>query len=228
MTEVEWLVCGDPRPMLRFLEGKASDRKRRLFACACCRRIWHLIPDEYARHAVACGEEYADGRLAGWQLMVANGEVERALRAPGALHGPSRQAYQAVWQASNAAWPWPAPHLAAEAAAVAVKYRAREGRGAGRPSAQRERAGQCALLRDLFNPFRPVALDPAWNNGTILKLAQALYEDRALPSGHLNDLPILADALEDAGCDNADILNHCRHEGPHVRGCWVVDLLPDK
>ena len=63
----------------------------------------------------------------------------------------------------------------------------------------------------------------AWNDGTVRKIAQAIYDERAF-----DRLPILADALEDAGCDNADILNHCRNGGEHVRGCWVVDLLLGK
>ena len=86
---------------------------------------------------------------------------------------------------------------------------------------------RCDLLREIFgNPFRPVALDSswlAWNDGTIPELAQSIYDQRAF-----DRLPALADALEVAGCTNADILNHCHSEGPHVRGCWVVDLLLGK
>ena len=83
------------------------------------------------------------------------------------------------------------------------------------------------LLRDIFgNPFRPVAVDPAWlvwHDGIIGKLAQRIYDERAFA-----DLPILADALEEAGCTNAELLAHCRHPGPHARGCWAVDLLLGK
>ena len=90
-----------------------------------------------------------------------------------------------------------------------------------------ERAAQTRLLRDIFgNPFHPVAVDPAWlawNDGAIPKMAQAIYGERAF-----DRLPLLADALEDAGCTEADILAHCRGPGPHVRGCWVVDLLLGK
>jgi hypothetical protein len=59
-----------------------------------------------------------------------------------------------------------------------------------------------------------------WNNGTVARLAQAIYSDNCFA-----DLPILADALEEAGCENEPILQHCRQPGQHVRGCWVVDLL---
>jgi hypothetical protein len=88
-----------------------------------------------------------------------------------------------------------------------------------------ECATQAALLRDVLgNPFRrppplPAAIQ-AWNYGTVVKLAKAVYDGRAF-----DRMPILADALEEAGCDNADIRAHCRGPGPHVRGCWVVDLL---
>ena len=85
----------------------------------------------------------------------------------------------------------------------------------------------CRLVREIFgNLFRPVNVNPAWlvwNDGTIPKLAQSIYDDRAF-----DRLPVLADALEEAGCTNAEILEHCRGPGPHVRGCWVVDLVLGK
>jgi hypothetical protein len=77
------------------------------------------------------------------------------------------------------------------------------------------------LLRDIFgNPFRPVAFDPAWRTDTAMSLARVMYETRDFTA-----MPILADALQDAGCEHADILDHCRGSGPHVRGCCVVDLV---
>ena len=88
-----------------------------------------------------------------------------------------------------------------------------------------------AILRCIFvNPFRPVSLDPAWRTPTVTALATATYEERILPAGTLDPdrLAVLADALEEAGCDNADILAHLRGPGPHVRGCWVLDLLLEK
>ncbi|MCE9566659.1 MAG: hypothetical protein K8U57_31940 [Planctomycetes bacterium] len=87
-----------------------------------------------------------------------------------------------------------------------------------------EREVASDLLREIFgNPFRPVAFDPAWGSDTVMSLAKHIYESRDFSA-----MPILADALQDAGCDNADILNHCRGNGPHVRGCWVVDLVLGK
>jgi hypothetical protein len=91
-------------------------------------------------------------------------------------------------------------------------------------AARRERRAQCNLLRDLFgNPFRPVAVERAWldwNDGCVTKLARAIYEERKYQK-----MKILADALEEAGCANPDIISHCRQPGEHVRGCWVIDLL---
>jgi hypothetical protein len=87
-----------------------------------------------------------------------------------------------------------------------------------------ECSAQVGLVACIFgNPFRPITADAAWLTPTAVSLAQAIYDDRAF-----DRLPILADALEDAGCDNADLLNHCRLPGEHVRGCWPVDLLSGK
>ena len=87
------------------------------------------------------------------------------------------------------------------------------------PSAEMANRLRCIV----GNPFCPETLDPAWLTSTVVALARGIYDDRAF-----DRLPILADALQDAGCDNDDILNHCRDAGPHVRGCWVVDLVLGK
>jgi hypothetical protein len=87
-----------------------------------------------------------------------------------------------------------------------------------------ERRHQRELLRDIFgNPFRHVSADPRWLTSPVLDLARTMYESRDFTA-----MPILADALEESGCDNADVLAHCRGDGPHVRGCWVVDLVLGK
>jgi hypothetical protein len=81
-----------------------------------------------------------------------------------------------------------------------------------------------AIFRDVFaNPYRPVTFHPAWRTSNATALATSIYDERAF-----DHLPILADALEDAGCDNGDVLNHCREAGEHVRGCWAVDLILNK
>ena len=103
---------------------------------------------------------------------------------------------------------------------------AREVRHAAREvaAASAERSAQCKILRDIVgNPFRPVTFDPEWRTSTVTALAQQMYDSRDFTA-----MPILADALQDAGCENADILDHCRGPGPHVRGCWVVDLVLGK
>ena len=87
-----------------------------------------------------------------------------------------------------------------------------------------ERKVHAALVRDILgNLFRPVALDSSWLTSTVTNLGEAIYDERAFER-----MPILGDALEEAGCSNADILNHCRQSGEHCRGCWVVDLLLGK
>jgi hypothetical protein len=93
-----------------------------------------------------------------------------------------------------------------------------------RRSLTAERAAQCDLVRELFgNPFRPPAVERAWlewGSGSVRHLARVVYEE-----GRWEDLPVLADALEDPGCADETILAHCRQGGPHARGCWVVDCL---
>jgi hypothetical protein len=92
------------------------------------------------------------------------------------------------------------------------------------PDRAAEAAAQAALLRDIFgNPFRTVTLDPSWLTSTVVALAAGIDAESAF-----DRLPILAVALQDAGCDSAEVLDHCRDEGPHVRGCWVVALVLGK
>ncbi len=87
-----------------------------------------------------------------------------------------------------------------------------------------EEAAFCNLFRDIFGtPFRPVAIDPSWLTSTVVALAEGIYSEKAF-----DRLPILADALMDAGCSHDDLLNHLRSDGPHVRGCWALDLVLGK
>ncbi|WP_232069497.1 hypothetical protein [Gemmata massiliana] len=89
---------------------------------------------------------------------------------------------------------------------------------------QSELKVQSNLLHDIFgNPFRPVAFSSLWRTATAVTLAAQMYDSRDFSA-----MPILADALQDAGCDSADVLDHCRGPGPHVRGCWVVGLVLGK
>ncbi len=212
MTESEWLACTDPEPVLESLSGKASERKMRLFAAACCRRIWHLLDDRRSRRAVEVAERFADGLVDPQELSEANWRSAWWLMA--GLAAAENAPNQALIAATNTT-----------ASYVHLDGTSRLAIEAGGPG---EREPQLRLLRDIFGPlsFRPVALDPAWlawNHGTVPALARRIYEEQAY-----HDLPILADALEDAGCVDEDILAHCRQPGEHVRGCWVVDLLLGK
>jgi hypothetical protein len=235
MTEDQWLSCTDPAPMLEFLRdsGKGSDRKLRLFAVACCRRIWPSFTDQRSRKAVEVAERYADGAATAEELAAA------CIRAREATFGVSwdvgrRAAWATTWRCL---WPRFADEDDTEAGVVvAFREAAREAR---RGRSVQEEAGeyysQAALLRDLFgNPFHPLPpFDPSllkWKDGAAIQLAQAIYERRSLPSGHLDAtrLAILADMLGEAGCTDADVLGHLRSPGPHVRGCFAVDALLGK
>lgn len=216
MTETEWFACTDPQPMLAFLRGKVSDRKLRLFACACCRRIWHVITD--SRHAVELAERYADGQASLAELEDAREEAELIWSDPEFGEDVARQhsfrGYSTLWCSDDDA---------AEVTQYCVQMAAE---AAARPNDldNPERAVQCDLLRCIFrNPFRPMTIDQSWQTGTVVFLAQAIYADRAF-----DRMGILADALEESGCTNPDILSHCRGPGPHTRGCWVVDLILGK
>jgi hypothetical protein len=202
--------------MLAFLQGRASDRRLRLWAAACCRHVWHLLADERSRRAVEVAERYADGLATGAELAAAEAAAKEAY-PPG---GPAWDAPCAAWMA---AW---AP---ADAAARCAAWQAAQAARGAAPDTGRGpvRAAQAALVRDLFgNPFVAVPVDPgwlAWDGGAIRNLARGIYEERAF-----DRLPILGDALEEAGCDRGDLLGHCRQPGEHARGCWLVDLLLDK
>jgi hypothetical protein len=231
MTEAEWLACTDPGPMLDLLRGKASERKLRLFACACCRRIWHLLTDT-GRHAVEAAEAYAEGMLDAETLQAAScaahQPVDDAIEAANSSYlgfslGPALSAADAAFEASNGMDSDITRHLVPLHAARAAQDALGSGGG--------ECAAQAVLLRDIFgNPFRPITVSPAWRTPQVVALAQAAYDQREPPAGTLDlaRLAVLADALEEAGCDQANLLAHLRGAGPHVRGCWAVDLLLGK
>ena len=211
MTEEEWLTCEDPRWLLEHLRKQARSRKLRLFACACVRRVWRRIPNPVCRQALEVAEQYADRE-------VKNATRQQAHRAARALCRPGVSA--SVSLASFVTHGPRYTHVDASGAAQRAIFAI-----TGKPAAKvAERATQAEVCRDIFgNPFRPVTLNPAWRTSNVTALAQAIYDERAF-----DRLPILADALEDAGCDNGDILNHCRQPGEHVRGCWVVDMILGK
>jgi hypothetical protein len=232
MTEQEWLECTSPTPMLEFLAGRASERKLRLFACACCRRVWRAMVDERSRTAVETAERIADGTVAGEDVRTI---ADNALAAvwgvrKGALirleRSPREAAYRAVGTGSRYR-NRNARNVASDAATASAFW----GKAELRDGYTAEQVAQAGVLRGIFgNPFRPVTSHPSWLTPTVLSLAQAAYDDRHLPEGtlELSRLAVLADALEEAGCSEPAIFEHLRSNDPHVRGCWVVDLLLGK
>jgi hypothetical protein len=224
VTEAEWDACADPKPMLWHLDAKGSGRKLRLYAVACCRKIMHLFHDERSRRVIEVMEDFVDGkgdrkyiRSVANAAAAAFAELDRDGRATAA----EREAVRVICKLAETTHPlfMKGYDLSSDEERRLAHYAAR---GAG---FFLDRKVQCHLLRCIFgNSFRPApAVDLswlAWNGGTVGKLAAAIYDERRIA-----DLPILADALEDAGCTDAVILAHCRGPGEHVRGCWVVDLL---
>ncbi len=236
MTEAEWLAWKDPDRLLwlPLLRGKISDRKMRLFACACCRRIWDLLTDKRSRAVAEVAERYADGLATPEELNAARETARDAVTEPvligGTAMGTTTRTSPTSVALCAAATEYFSPRPAAHLSAMFVEYMA----DGDRVAFAAEREAQGLLFRDLVgNPFRPVTVDPVWlvwNGGTIVQLALAAYDERELPSGHLDTvrLALLADALEDAGCTEPTILEHLRGSCPHVRGCWAVDLLLGK
>ena len=220
MTEAEWRVCADLEPMLAYLyQSKASERKLRLFACGCCRRVLHLLPNELCWKAIDLAERFADGLAADSEMY----EVEDAVNAYWLNHEKSEEfatsaellACQAVGIAVNC--DNPVAHFAAGYAldaATAKRCNIRES----------ESAIQCELLRDVFgNPFRLLVLEATWRTPPVVNLAQSVYDDRTF-----DRIPELAESLEEAGGTDADLLEHLRGPGPHFRGCWALDVVLGK
>ena len=225
MTERDWLEGANAASMVSFaFTRRTGDRKLRLFGCACCRRVWDRLPDDASREAVGVAERYAD-------KLAKRTDLNRAYLACGGDTSPSpnNAAATVVKVSLKMAAFWTSYNARCMAAGTGPIMASQIAEHTA--ASNREGQGQVPLLRDIFgNPFHPVAIDPAWLTPNVVDLAGTIYEERALPSGELDRtrLAVLADALMDAGCDNAEILEHCRGEGPHVRGCWVVDLILGK
>ncbi len=212
MTEESWLAFTDIHAKLNFLRNSGahgfpvpSARKYRLLACGCSRLVWDRIDDYLDRLAIELAERLADRQATHEEVQAARFSGTSGLARKTLLRSSRHAAHDVVIRVGS------------------------------NPEHSRK---VDHLIRDIIgNPFRPVAVDPAWLTSTAVGVAQAIYDDRAF-----DRLPILADALQDAGCENADILDHCRGSqefgpvsgashgpnGPHVRGCWVVDLVLGK
>jgi hypothetical protein len=196
MTESEWLSCLSPEPMLDLLYGTLTQRKGRLFACACCRQLWHRVVDPDIRSALGLAERYADGEedrkglLSDGQWLL--GRLDEDIRQVVGV-ALCTGAVDLAWQRY-----WASPPADGDDGATL--------------------AGQAVLLREIVgNPFRPPPRRsfPAH----VVGLAEAVYA--AFPAVS-EQYRILADALQDLGEEQAAA--HCR-EPLHVRGCHVVDWV---
>lgn len=208
MTEQEWLACTDPDSMLSFLgkSGNLSERKGRLFCVACCRKVWHLLKDERSHKAIEVVERWVDGTACREELAAAHHSAWEAWGTPARTSASDASTVEwhvgiAVNAANHAAW-----------AAV----------GGSRAD---ERKAQAGYLRCIVgNPFRsPQPSDPSWLTAWVVAIASRVYDER-----DFGVMPVLADALEEAGCDNERLLSHLRGLGPHCRGCHVLDWLLDR
>jgi hypothetical protein len=228
--------------MLGHIQGAANNRKLRLFAVASCRLIWPWLTDERSRHAVETAERFADDRATAQEISAAFAGANdaflliREMSEEGWFGWPARAASAATLAAWDPArWgghPWMAADigvgLISNAYAIPLD-----------PNAVRyppiEFITYANLLRDIIpNPFRRVPVVQqdwvAWKEARVQMLAQDTYDERTLPAGTLDAgrLAVLADALEDSGCTDPDLLGHLRGPGPHYRGCWAIDLLLGK
>jgi len=228
MTEAEWTASTDPHDMLEFLEGETGDRKlwpllemrkgkaKRPEAAAVRHRVHspgrRFLPAERCRQIDGI-DEGADK----WQG-IGEDELPNVL-----LSAASEALFQAIQYGVSTCTHNPDARIASWTALALSEGRSRLADGS--INDQDERAWQGRVLRDLFGslPFRPVSLDAAWQTSTVTSLAQAIYDERAF-----DRLPILADALEDAGCNNQEVLSHLRSGREHCRGCWPLDLVLGK
>jgi hypothetical protein len=257
MTEAEWLACTDVEAMLRYLDDQRGGLTRRLlaffhlpggrsisrrklehFAIACCLRTKRVIDVPEWRQLCQLLEAGADEKLPTQQIhqavRAANTEFRKLVEVFDrttnrddvfelGLQGIAFRAIRnAAYVERGEAEGW---NSSAAACAYHAAFHSKLAMiDEGNEQKTQAAAVRASLLRDVIgNPFRPVILNPAWQTTNVTAIAQAIYDERVFER-----MPILGDALEDAGCDNADILNHCRQPGEHVRGCWVVDLILGK
>ncbi len=211
MTEEEWVASRSPVAMFRHLEAGPNDRKVLLYASALCRLRPELLTD-VIREWIAAVERVLGGEADEGTLdkVQESAEFETSHLAEDGPGG-TRTYYRAIADVVFVSWQF------AETEDFDRPPPMEELRTVGKAHAD--------IIRDIFgNPFRPISFAPAWRTDTAVSLAKHMYESRDFSA-----MPVLADALQDAGCDNDDILTHCRDEKQiHVRGCWVVDLILEK
>ena len=207
LTETDWFRPIDLADALDLARPHLSARRNRLFACACAWLLPEIIDVPLSTRAVVIAERIADGD---------------PLPASEVRWGPERARlgpqiyFNGNWHFHNVAGLLQG-HFVLGTCLAALK------RITSHPQSVNDLAFLRVLREIVGNPFRPSVLDPHWRTGDVLGLARGIYEDRAF-----DRMPLLADALMDAGCDDEQVIGHCRGEGPHVRGCWVVDLVLGK
>lgn len=237
MTEAEWLVCGAPNTMFLHVGGSVIDRKRRLLGCGLGRHVWPALKDARSRNAIDVAERFADDAAGADELAAAEAESRAAMNAV-RKYERSKNRYDCLgtavsawvaghdvrgWcvgdPASESAPPAPAPATAPSPRDTPIWEDAAEAMHKRGGNWHAELGWLCGAIRCVFgNSFRPVTFPAKWRRSAVVKLAESIYADRAF-----DRMPLLADALQDAGCEVEDVLAHCRGGGPHVRGCWVLD-----
>jgi hypothetical protein len=225
----DWSSCADPAPLLEYVRDGASDRKLRLFALACCRPIADGLSTGLLPSMLDVAERYADGLATDEERRMIRTKARRAVQ--GCESSEMQIAPSWVWREATATYyatarnAWRAASKARQEVVEALAWPDHDPEGCTVAEVRTvELARQSALVRDIFaDAVRPVRFDPRWRTADVIGLAEGIYQDRAF-----DRLPILADALMDAGCADEDVLGHCRSEGLHARGCWVVDLALGK
>jgi hypothetical protein len=217
--------------MLSQLNCKANQRKSRLLCCACFRHVWHLLESDKLRKAVDSLERFADGEMDPESFQSAVYRVHPLYVYRDELF--SGNACEATWSAAYAVHYALRHHIDNQIVCKSLDALQRAVRppqdnpssaAARFESLNEEDRFQAAVIHDIFgNPIRRLTLTDSRPSPTVTALADTIYHKR-----RFEELPILADALEEAGCTSAEILNHCRKGGEHVRGCWVVDLVLGK
>ncbi|VTR98685.1 hypothetical protein [Tuwongella immobilis] len=234
MTEAEWLGAPHLYTLIRLIEEKASERRRRLLACACCRRTWNLLPDDFIRDILELAEQYADGMVTSGHLRSVQNEpyfddLQNQLR--GRAQVKPQQSLRTLYAISAIR---DLTSLSVNLVNIILDT-SRNPRDDYIPTPiHNETTGggsigydpneldlKIRLLHDIFGPrLDSLPFVSTWRTSAAFVLAHQMYQSRDFSS-----MPMLADALEVAGCDNQEILRHCREPGIHVRGCWVVDLV---
>jgi hypothetical protein len=223
VTDSEWRVCNCPSRMRKSIRGRSFPGVRWVrFELACLSRVRDLLDDPQSSLCIDRVEQWADGPEThrcgprGWDWSAQLGDVARALSRRDSLRGAKEAALRALLFLGSGTLG------SSDLVCVAA------GRRAGQPNLEAayraERAAHADLLRCLFrSTLNMVTFDLAWRTSTVVALARGMYE-----SNDFSPMPILGDALQDAGCDSDDVLDHCRAVVTHTRGCWVVDLAIGK